>query len=408
MSSSSEADLLERLRALPAAGPLLPRLPAEPPVYLVGGAVRDLLLGGEPVDLDLVVEGDADALAGRLGGAAVLHGRFGTAVVRLDGHSYDIATARRERYPQPGALPEVEPAPLHEDLRRRDFTVNALALALSGDRVGELIALPGAEDDLGRRVLRVLHDESFGDDPTRLLRLVRYAARLAPAGFAIEPHTLTLAQSALGGGALETVSGDRIGAELRLLARERDPVAAIDGMNAHGLGLDEALAPGFGLRAPELARSALALLPSDGRADVLVLAAAGLQLPADRLRELLERHAFEAGERDAIVAAAAGARPAAARLTTAESPSQIDEALHGAGPEGAALAGALGPAQAARRWLSELRHVRLEIDGRDLLLAGIPEGPAIGRGLRAALADKLDGLVGGREQELARAVGAAR
>ena len=158
-------------------------------VYVVGGAVRDLLRGDAPVDLDLVADRELGELIAELssaGGApARVHDRFGTATLVLDAGRFDLARARREHYPHPGALPEVEPAPIEEDLRRRDFTVNALALGLGGARRGELLAVPGALDDLDTGTLRVLHDASFRDDPTRLLRLARYAGRLS---FAPDEH----------------------------------------------------------------------------------------------------------------------------------------------------------------------------------------------------------------------------
>ena len=135
--------LLAQVYALPAARPLIARLGDGTHVYLVGGAVRDLLLGGAPVDLDLVVEGDAATVVAALGGEVREHDRFGTATVVLDGFTYDIARARRETYDHPGALPDVEPAPLAEDLRRRDFTVNAIAIPLAGERAGELTAAAG-------------------------------------------------------------------------------------------------------------------------------------------------------------------------------------------------------------------------------------------------------------------------
>jgi tRNA nucleotidyltransferase (CCA-adding enzyme) len=399
------AELLDRVRTLPAAATLLERIGAAPGVYLVGGAVRDLLLGGQPPDLDLVVEGDAAALAARVGGVLRSHDRFGTSTVVLDGHAYDFARSRRETYARPGALPDVEPAPLAEDLLRRDFSVNAIAIALGGPRAGELTPAPGALDDLAARRLRVLHERSFVDDPTRLLRLARYAARLE---FEIEPSTRVLAHAAAGSGALATVSGPRVGAELRLLAREQDPVAALATLRS--LRLDDAIHQGFGLADPDLARRALELLPVDGRRDVLTLAVASLDLPAGELATLLDALSFEAHERDAILAAATGARGAARALGPGAQlrPSQIAEVLAGQPVELAAVAGALGPAEQAREWLEDLRHVRLEIDGNDLLAAGVPEGPAIGRGLRAALAAKLDGDAGERDAQLAEALVAAR
>jgi tRNA nucleotidyltransferase (CCA-adding enzyme) len=391
--------LLDRVQALPAAQPLFARLTDRGGVYLVGGAVRDLLLGGVPFDLDLVVEGDAAALASALGGDLTVHDRFGTSTVRLDGFAYDIARARRETYSRPGALPDVEPAPLAEDLLRRDFTVNALAIGLGA---GDLHAAPRGLEDLDSRRLRVLHDRSFIDDPTRMFRMARYASRL---GFEIEPHTRQLAATAIDGGALATVSGPRLGAELRLLAREDDPVKALLALSE--LGLDRALHPGFGVRDQALARRALELLPEDGRPDRLVLAVASGRVPPGELPGLLDALAFEADDRDVIVAAATRAEELARALAGAKAPSQIAAAAAGAPPELVALAGALGPAQPAREWLERLRHVRLSIDGRDLIAAGVPEGPAIGHGLRAALAAKLDQRASGREQELAEALSAA-
>src|SRR5690348_4510145 len=135
-------ELLERVRSLPAAPAVLDHLTGEVPVHLVGGAVRDLLLGGRPLDLDLVVEGDPAPIAAALGGDVRVHDRFGTSTVSLDGFTYDLARSRRETYAHPGALPEVSPAPLSVDLLRRDFTVNALAIALTGDLAGTVEAAP--------------------------------------------------------------------------------------------------------------------------------------------------------------------------------------------------------------------------------------------------------------------------
>jgi tRNA nucleotidyltransferase (CCA-adding enzyme) len=394
--------LIERIRALPAAQPVLKGIGDVSGVYLVGGAVRDLLLGGEPADLDLVVEGDPVAIARRLGEPSV-HDRFGTCTVRNSGFVYDLARARTETYAEPGSLPDVLPASLEEDLARRDFTVNAIAIALDGSEPGEVIAVPLALGDLEAGTLRILHRRSFIDDPTRLLRLVRYASRL---GFGIESETLGLAADAVKRGALETVSGARIGAELRLLAREPDPIRALVALGS--LGLDAALQPAFGVRDEALARRALALLPPDGRRDDLALGLAARAVPDDALRAMLERLAFEAHDRDLIVTLATDAQSLAAALADAERPSEIAVAVGGRAPELVALAGALGPEDQARQWLEVLRHVRLQIDGTDLLAAGIPRGPAVGRGLRAALMAKLDGAASTRAAELAHAVQAAR
>ena len=233
---------------------------------------------------------------------------------------------------------------------------------------------------------------SFIDDPTRLLRLARYAGRL---GFAVEDRTRALAQAAVDAGALATVSGTRLGTELRLLAEQGDPVEGFARPRMRWASTARSR-PGSGSPArigPALARRALGLLPSDGEPADLVLAVASLDVPAGALPELLDRLAFPAGRRDRILMAATRAAELAGRLQAAREPSEIAAAV-GSGPaELVALAGALGAEAPARRWLDELRHVRLEIDGDDLLAAGLEPGPAVGAGLAAARAAKLDGRV---------------
>src|SRR5215210_94617 len=215
-SRVSPDDLLERLRDLPGAAPVFDALADVPGVWVVGGAVRDALLGRHPRDLDLVVEGDAAAAARRLGEDPVLHDRFGTATALGE---VNVAASRRERYERPGALPEVKlGVPIREDLARRDFSVNAIAVRLAD---GALETHPGALEDLEARRLRALHERSFLDDPTRLLRLVRYAARLR---FQIEEDTRAWTFAAVAAGALDTVSPPRLGAELRLLLGEPQPI----------------------------------------------------------------------------------------------------------------------------------------------------------------------------------------
>ncbi len=405
MPEPSSDALLRRFAQLPAARPLLCRVRDVDGVYLVGGAVRDLLLDALPLDLDLVVEGELDPVTDLLGAPSRAHDRFGTCTILLDGFSYDLARARSESYARPGALPTVAPASLDEDLRRRDFTVNALALGLGGDRRGELVTVPGGVEDLRQRRLRVLHDASFIDDPTRLLRLARYASRL---GFRVESRTLALAAAALAAGAPATVSGARLGTELRLLAAERDPVAAFRALAESNI--DTALGPGFGLRAAadaDLAQRALELLPADGNRGALVTATASLDVGEDRLAALLDRLAFPAGQRDVILAAATRARTVASAMVQARRPSEIAAVAAGSPAELVALAGALGPAAAARLWLVQLRHVTLDIDGRDLLEAGVPQGPALGAGLAAARAARLD-RGARREEQLAEALSTAR
>jgi tRNA nucleotidyltransferase (CCA-adding enzyme) len=384
-------DLLERVGRLPCGRRLLDAADGVDGVHLVGGAVRDLLLGRDPRELDVVVEGDSAELAQRLGTVTTAHERFGTAtVLAADGCRYDVATARAESYARPGALPDVRPAAIDEDLRRRDVTVNALALDL---RSGLLRAVEHAREDLVAGRLRVLHDASFRDDPTRLWRVARYAARL---GFELEPHTAELARAAVHDGALATVSGMRIGNELRLALREPDPVAALE--TACALGLAGWLAPDR-----ERAMAALALLPpGEGRPDLVVLAAS-LDPAAEPLAALAGL-GFTAAE-TAVLAAAHDAPRLAAALAQAQRPSQLARLLRGRPAEAVALAGALGAEQQARLWLDELRHVGLQIGGDDLLAAGIPAGPSVGERLARALDRRLDGTLDpGREAELAAAL----
>jgi tRNA nucleotidyltransferase (CCA-adding enzyme) len=389
------AELREAIRDLPAARALRDALDGGEDVWLVGGAVRDLLLGREPArDLDLVVEGDArpvaERLAARLGGIATFHDRFLTARVRAPDHAYDLATARRERYPRPGALPEVEPASLDEDLRRRDFTVNGIASTFEGE-----VRLPeGAREDIAHGRLRVFHDASFTDDPTRVLRLVRYAARL---NFAVDAGTSVLARRAVAAGAVDTVTGSRIGAELRLLLDEPAAGAAL-GL-ADQLGVLGALRPPLRFR-PELAARARALLD----VPTALLATVALDADSDALRAALDDWRFPAGERDRVVTAVRDAPALAERLQSVPRASEIAAAVQRTSPEAVALAGALGADEPARRWLHDLRHVRLDLSGDDLIAAGVPAGPDIGRGLRAALAAKLDGEATTREGELRAAL----
>jgi tRNA nucleotidyltransferase (CCA-adding enzyme) len=395
------ADLAARLRSAPVAALPLRALAGEPGVWVVGGAVRDLLLGREPDGiLDVVVEGDAVAVARRaarrVGGRLVVHERFGTATVTLDGAGFDVAAARRETYPAPGALPEVEVgATLREDLARRDVTVNAIALRLAD---GELAAWEGALDDLEAGVLRVLHDGSFREDPTRLLRMARYAARL---GFAVEEHTARLAREAVRAGAPATVTGSRLGAELRLALREPQP-AALTELERFGVGravVHERFAVDRGL-----VERALALAPDDARADLVALAAACARVPPDELAARLDALEFTARERATVVAAVRGVA-LADRLAAADSDVGIWRLLRREPPEAVALAGAADPGAEgrARRWLGELRHVRLAITGDDLVAAGL-RGPAVGRGLEAALEALLDGAAPEREAQLATAL----
>ena len=345
------------------------RAAAGEPVYLVGGAVRDLLLGRGRADLDLVVEGDAIALARKLGAEPVEHERFATAKVELAGHEIDIAAARSETYANPGALPEVSPAAaIDEDLARRDFTVNAIAIPLGGEP--RLIDPHGGRPDLEGGILRVLHRDSFVDDPTRAIRAARYAARL---GLVPDEETEALLRAT----DLDTVSGDRREAELLRLAAEPS--------------------------APEGYR----LLADWG---LVVLREDGVEL-ARRVGELLELPLWELrGLRDRAVHEAATGEPGGEV--------ELARARPGRPSEGLALATAYGVVEQALArasgadWLDDYREswskVELEIGGNDLIAAGVEQGRAVGLGLAEAKRRKIDGEISGREQELAVALETAR
>jgi tRNA nucleotidyltransferase (CCA-adding enzyme) len=340
------------------------------PLYLVGGSVRDALLGtqGAGFDLDLALDGPVAELALELDPDARLHERFDTAAIQIDGRAIDIARTRSERYLQPGALPVVEPAPIEVDLARRDFTVNALAVRV--DAPHGLIDPFGGRDDLRRGLLRVLHDNSFVDDPTRALRAARYCARL---GFDLEARTATQLREA----ELSNVSPERIDSELRLIADEPDAVEALRLVSVWGLMpiSEQRLA---------LTAAALRLVGDPGWSEFsdrqgVVLATVRGPDP-DELTDLL---------------AAPGSPSAGVRIAGGHSDIELVLAR-------AAGAGWLD------QWRQEWRMVAVEINGDDLLRAGIPAGPAIGVGLGAALAAQLDYGPGSRASQLEVAVAAAR
>ena len=358
-------ELLDSLAGIEALRSLAEKVPA----YLVGGVVRDLLLVRPRLDIDVVIEGDVAALADAPGFVLESGGRFLTGKLSLDGAEIDIARARAETYPQPGALPEVTPATINQDLARRDFTVNAMAIPLAGN--AELIDPHGGLDDLRAGALRVLHDRSFIDDPTRALRAARYAARF---DLELEPRTEKLLRAA----DLSTVSDDRVQGELRRIAAEPDPAKAVS------LIVEWGILPSIDPAAPERVASVVELAsgpPWAGWSDRELAVMLAIVRPLPQIRELV---------------AATPERPSDAfRLAEPWDPSQL------------LVARALG-ADWLDRYAAELRHVRLEITGDDLIGEGIPEGPAIGDALTAALSGKLDGEVSGRDEELRVALAVAR
>lgn len=406
------ATRLEALQAMTGAALLIDVFADQEGVYLVGGAVRDLLLGSAQFDLDVLVEGDALAAAERLvaahDGAVTSHERFLTANYRsADGAlKIDFARARSERYGEPGALPDVSPAELELDLARRDFTVNALAVALWRDALGKVFEFPGASEDLKARVLRVTHDQSFHDDPTRLLRLLRYGARL---GFSADPHTEQLAREAVKAGVVSRVGGSRIRDELLDLLGERLAVVAIEAMAA--LGLDQALNPNF-VADEYVAARVLAENCEGSRQDLLLLAACSRSMDDAQLTEWLEFLKLRRAQIALVSEAVKRAPTLLADVATAEQPSELDALLRPLKSETILLAIALpgadrASAAKAREWLDSRRDCALEVSGADLRAAGVPEGPLIGRALAETLAAALDGKIGGRAEQLAHAIAVA-
>lgn len=412
---------LERLRSLPGGTELLALAHERAEeVELVGGAVRDILLDRSPRELDVVAGADAHALARalaeRLGSTARVehHERFNTAIVRWPGGEVDLATRRAESYPRPGALPEVRPGTAEQDLSRRDFTINAMAVPLRGEP--SLRTVSSALEDLAQGQLRVLHERSFIDDPTRILRMARYRARLA---FDIEPRTAELAAQALADGALRTVSGSRLGAEARLALAEEDPVASLAEMDR--LGVLAAWEPGVCFD-EHVVRTALAVLPEDGDPKLLLCASLVVELMRQMAEEGTEGavwaflHDLElpAGQAQRAFSAGIVANCAARWIDGAETTGEMLDLLDGAAVEGLALAAAMADLEggpecytrcAIEDWMYKHRHIRLHITGDDLLAAGLPEGPEIGRRLDRVFVMRMSGrLEEGREAELSAAL----
>jgi tRNA nucleotidyltransferase (CCA-adding enzyme) len=393
--SEAERELLDRAVALCAE--------RSDPVYLIGGGVRDLLLGRRGVDLDLALEGAtepvATALATATGGRVVTHGRFGTAAVRAGGARIDLARTRRERYVRPGALPEVEPAGLEEDLARRDFTVNAMALRLWPAPV-ELIDRHGGRDDLAAGRIRVLHDRSFQDDATRMLRAVRYAARL---GFKIERSTEKALRRDLA--YADTVSGPRLRRELILLLGEPACVAAARLGTETGvlaavhpaLGLDPAVAEGW-----QSALDGKRQAPQDELGLCLIANPADLAAVASIAGRLHLGRRFERAIRDLV-----RLRPIGRGLVRNEAlPSEAVEFLDGFAPAAIWALSLLDTAFAkyGQPYLETWRHVKPGLSGHQLQALGLSDGPIIGDVLRALRRARLDGMIDSAGEEFAIAM----
>lgn len=364
--------------------------------------MRDLLLGRPVRDVDLVVEGDAAgfarALAGKLGGRVREHDRFATATLKLPGGSrLDVASARRESYSGPGALPRVRPASIEEDLFRRDFTVNAMAMELAPAGRARLLDPFGGRRDLAARVLSFLHPRSPCDDPTRAFRAVRYANRL---GFRVALDAVGAIRRSIEAGAFVAVSGDRLWRELELIFAETGRADAVRRMSA--LGLARVLGAGLAADSRTLSRlrRAEALLnggsvEGGGLLFLLVWAAGRSQGDLDRLADRL-----------ALAGAAGRSMRSWGRtwrglgtLRKERRRSRIRRLAAGLSPaEIGALAAGLPRREAARLCDVANRPVLLSIGGRDLVAAGVPAGPALGRALAETLEAREDGMIGAREE----------
>ena len=275
------------------------------------------------------------------------HERFGTATVRAGALQFDLATTRSESYSEPGALPDVTAAGLAEDLRRRDFSINAMAVALSGDDLGRLYDPCGGLADLEAGVVRVLHPGSFLDDPTRLLRAVRYETRL---GFAMDEDSERVARAAIAEEAMSTVSGARVRDELMDLLAEPEVPAAVERLR--DLELDRALHPALAPD-PELVASAALGAAAIGADRALAALAALVASAPDELAAWVGSLQLEARERDAVVRAARVAPRLEADLRAREQmPSELGALLSAEPPEALALALALGaPSEPVLRWV---------------------------------------------------------
>ena len=385
----------------------------------MGGVVRDLFLGRGTHDLDLVIDGDAIAAAGELaracGADLTIHRRFLTARLAWPGgERLDVANAREERYPRPGALPEVRPSSIGADLLRRDFSVNAMALSLAPGSFGALSDPTGGLDDLNARRLRVLHPRSFHDDPTRAYRAVRFAARLR---FRLDDETSAWMGEAVRSGLIDHLSATRLRRELVRQFEETGWVRCLKLMNGHGLltAIDHALSYASG-DAPVVRRLEHSLdRPYAGQARRWLAGLMLLLLPRNTserrrvIRRLKPRRTdvrtLEELPRVRRVIARLGRGPEPDRGSTFD-------LCHGLSTESVLLAAAVAQRVGVRRrvlsYLERDRCARPDIDGRDLLAAGAPPGPGIAEGLRAALIAKLRGRARTRGAQLEIATRIAR
>jgi tRNA nucleotidyltransferase (CCA-adding enzyme) len=378
-------------------------------VYLVGGTVRDILLGEPSFDVDIAVEGDAialaDALARELHGRVKAHRKFGTAVVLYGrGERVDVVTARTEFYDAPAALPTVEHATIREDLFRRDFTINAMAVSLKGEDFGRLVDPFGGRRHLEERTIRVLHNLSFIDDPTRIFRAIRYESRL---GFRMNEHTQRLARGCIEMGLVGDLSSARLRDELVALLEEEHVADSIRRLAE--LGADRAIHPHLAAdeeairllaRLKEL-RDRFGLAVPDWLLGLVVLAR---RLPPDELFDWLDRLKVRRAHAERIAAAVTVGPKLVERLGAGRhAPSDVVALAEPYAPEAPLFALALADVPALEDYFERLRRIQLEISGSDLAELGVRESPRVGEILTELRRRKLNGQLDGRESELAAA-----
>ncbi len=371
-------------------------------LYLVGGVVRDLLLERENFDLDLVVEGDAIALVRELAearqGKLVTHQRFGTAKLRWNGWSADLATARSETYARACALPTVNPGTIRDDLLRRDFTINAVAVALNPGRYGQILDLYGGMADLEKKLIRILHDKSFIDDATRIWRAIRYEQRL---DFRLEPKTLALVKR--DASYLKKVSGDRIRHELELIFGEKYPEKAL--RRAGELGVLGKLHPSLkaddwlSARCERARQRTSPDVPSFG----LYLALLVYRMDVSDVEELMSylrlRKSTNRMLGDTIDLKANLKFLASPQITA----SRVYTRLIGYAAEAVVasiIAGEMPEAgQRLAEFMDKLRYIRPALNGEDLKKLGVAQGPEIKNVWQQLLEARLEGKVVSRRDE---------
>ncbi|MCD6390948.1 MAG: CCA tRNA nucleotidyltransferase [Dehalococcoidia bacterium] len=377
-------------------------------VYLVGGVVRDMFLGYPNFDLDLVVEGDALKLAQQVAEAShaklLTHHRFGTAKLRYRDFTLDMATARKETYAKPGALPTVTPSTLNDDLIRRDFSINAMAVSLTPNDYGELIDPHQGKSDLEHRLIRILHPRSFCDDATRILRAVRYEQRL---GFGIEPRTAQLLKRDIP--MLDTISGDRIRHELELIFKEKLPELAIKRLDNLGVLSKISLSlKGDGWIAEKFDRARRLKKPH--QLPMLYFCLLIYSFSENEIEQFLTRLNTSATLSRAMRDTLHLKTSLPLLDKPAMKPSEIYYLLREYEPL-AVQANAIATEspivhQHLQLFLTKLRYVRTSLNGGDLKRLGIPVGPEIGQVLHALHKAKLDGEVKTRagEKKLVRSL----